>query len=64
MKINALLGALLATVIPQPRYKPLKPYCLYMDMPSAQKRVLGAEEWTLVVCIRDLIVSAGKNRKL
>lgn len=64
MKINALLGALRITVIPHPRYSPLIPYNLYIESPSAQKRALGEEEWTLLVCIRDLTVSAGKNRKL
>lgn len=64
MKMNAELGALLATVIPQPRYSPLRPYCRQIATPSCQNRALGPTEWTEVVCIRDLIVSAGKKRKL
>ena len=64
MKINAELGALLATVIPHPRYRPLRPYCLQIAIPSAQNAFLGSLEWTEEVCMRDLIVSAGKKRKL
>lgn len=64
MKMNALLGALLATVIPHPLYSPFKPYCLQIATPSSQNLTCGAVLDTETVCIRDLIVSAGKKRKL
>jgi len=62
--MNALLGALLATVIPHPRYNPLIPESLQTASPSLQNLGLAAEEWTENVCMRDFIVSAGKKRKL
>jgi len=64
MKINAELGALLATVIPQPRYKPLTPQTLQIALPSCQNLTFFAVELTATVCMRLLIVSAGKKRKL
>jgi hypothetical protein len=63
-KINAELGTLLATVIPHPRYNPLTPYALQIALPSSQNLTWGAVEFAATVCIRDLIVSAGKKRKL
>jgi hypothetical protein len=63
-KMNAELGALRATVIPQPRYSPFSPYCRQIARPSLKNRALGLVECTEQVCMRDLMVSAGKKRKL
>lgn len=64
IKINADAGADLKTVMPQPRYIPLRPACFQYVLPSAQKLACGPAPTTEAVCMRDLIVSAGKNRKL
>ena len=70
-KIIAELGADLTTVIPQPLYKPLIPCCFHKAFPLSQKvslfvtpRPVMSTGLTSSVCIRDLIVSAGKNMKL
>lgn len=70
-KMTAELGADLATVIPQPLYMPLIPCCFHNAFPVSQKvsrLVLPlpviSTGLTFSVCIRDLMVSAGKKTKL
>lgn len=64
MKMNAELGAERAHVIPHPRYNPRIPYWRHIAAPSCTKVFLLCVPPTGEVCIRDLMVSAGKKRKL
>ena len=64
MNMNAELGADRITVIPQPRYMPFRPCCFQRRAPSCMNVVRGAVDEVEAVCMRDLMVSAGKKRKL
>ncbi len=63
---TAELGAALAQVIPHPLYNPLAPPSLKICLPVPKKdsRASPNPPVTSPVCIRDLIVSAGKQMKL
>ena len=64
MNIKAELGADRKQVIPQPRYMPRIPCCRQRATPSFQKVRFSCWPPSGMVCMRDLIVSAGKKRKL
>lgn len=64
VKMTADAGADRRQVIPHPRYKPRIPCWFQMLTPSLQKVLRGIFGPVGMVCIRDLIVSAGKKMKL